>query len=41
MFDGDHRLPGGFETEAPAPDEDAMWEDAAPSSYGRRRAGGS
>ena len=37
MFDGDHRLPGGFEAEAPAPDADAMWEDAAPSSYGRRR----
>jgi DNA replication protein DnaC len=41
MFDGDHRLPGGFEAEAPAHDEDAMWEDAAPASYGRRRAGGS
>lgn len=39
MFDGDHRLPGGFEAEPPAPDADAMWEDAAPSSYGRRRRG--
>jgi DNA replication protein DnaC len=37
MFDGDHRMPGRFEAEPPAPDEDAFWEGGGPSGYGRPR----
>jgi DNA replication protein DnaC len=36
MFDGDHRMPGGFEAEPVAADEDAFWEGGSPSTYGRR-----
>lgn len=37
MFDGDHRMPGRYDAEPAArPDEDAMWEGASPSRYGRR-----
>jgi DNA replication protein DnaC len=36
MFDGDHRLPGHVvEERRPVEDEDAFWEGAAPSPYGR------
>jgi DNA replication protein DnaC len=36
MFDGDHRLPGRMIEPAPArDDDDALWEGAAPSRYGR------
>jgi len=41
MFDGDHRMPGRYDDEPAPVDEDAMWEGAAPSRYGRRAAGGS
>jgi hypothetical protein len=39
MFDGDHRMPGRYDDEPASVDEDAMWEGAAPSRYGRRAGG--
>ena len=41
MWGDDHRLPRHVRVEDAAEHEDAMWEGAAPSAYGRRRAGGS
>ena len=37
MWGGDHRLPQHARVDGPLVDEDAIWEDAAPSSYGRQR----
>jgi DNA replication protein DnaC len=37
MHGGDHRVPQHVAIEAPSVDEDALWEGASPSSYGRRR----
>jgi DNA replication protein DnaC len=38
MFDDDHRIPQTARVDGPVmEDEDAMWEDAAPSRYGRPR----
>jgi DNA replication protein DnaC len=36
MWGDDHRLPQHVRLEGPAEDEDAVWEGAAPSTYGRR-----
>jgi DNA replication protein DnaC len=36
MWGDDHRLPQHVPVHEPVPDDDAFWEDAAPSSYGRR-----
>jgi DNA replication protein DnaC len=39
MWGDDHRLPAHARAEAPIapePDEDAIWEGAGPSRYGRR-----
>ena len=33
----DHRIPHPMPVGPPAQDEDAMWEDASPSGYGRPR----
>ena len=40
MWGDDHRLPQHMPVDEPAQSDDAFWEGAAPSSYGRR-AGGS
>jgi DNA replication protein DnaC len=37
MWGDDHRIPQPMPVGPPASDEDAIWEDAAPSPYGRRR----
>jgi DNA replication protein DnaC len=37
MWGDDHRIPQPMPVGPPAPDEDAIWEDAAPSRYGRSR----
>jgi hypothetical protein len=36
MWGDDHRLPQHVRVQAPVEDEDAAWEGAAPSRYGRR-----
>src|ERR1044071_6648034 len=35
MHGDDHRVPQAFRVEGPVVDEDAVWEGAAPSRYGR------
>jgi DNA replication protein DnaC len=37
MWGDDHRIPHPMPVGPPAQDEDAMWEDASPSGYGRPR----